>query len=70
MNRDELNERLAALDEKLIAHGVVDVKFHADYTQSYEKLAVDAITLLEALLEGRTRPMPPIGDSVRDNRLE
>lgn len=66
MNRDELKVRLAALDEKLRERGVVDVKLHADYTQPFEKVAEDVITFLEAILDGRTRPMPPLGDSVRN----
>lgn len=65
MNRDELKQRLEALDVKLKERGVVDVKFHADYTQPFEKVAEDVITVLEAVLAGKTRPMPPVGDSVR-----
>lgn len=66
MNRDELKQRLDALSAKLVEKGYVDVKFHADYTAGFDKVAEDAITVLEAVLAGRTTPMPPLGDSVRN----
>lgn len=68
MNRDELKQRLDALSAKLVEKGYVDVKFHADYTAGFDKVAEDAITVLEAVLAGRTTPMPPLGDSVRSRR--
>ncbi len=64
---NELKSRLDGLSDRLKERGVVDVKFDADYSQGLEKVGNDAAAVLEAMLDGRTRPAMPIGDSVRTN---
>ena len=62
---NELKTRLESLEERLKDRGVVDVKFDADYSQGAEKVGNDMADVLEAVLDGKTRPALPIGDSVR-----
>ena len=63
---NELKTRLESLEERLKDRGVVDVKFDADYSQGAEKVGNDMADVLEAVLDGKTRPALPIGDSVRN----
>lgn len=61
----EMRARLDNLEERLKARGVVDVKFHYEPNTSMKKLTEDLCTFLEAILEGKTSPAMPIGDSQR-----
>ena len=62
---NELKARLEGLEQRVKDRGVVDVKFDADYSQGAEKVGNDMADVLEAVLDGKTRPALPIGDSVR-----
>lgn len=57
--------RLDNLQKQLEDRGVVDVKFDADYSQGAEKVGNDMADVLEAVLDGKSHPALPIGDSVR-----
>ncbi len=59
-------DRLSKLQAALRDRGVVDVKFFLSKEEATpSKVANDAMNLLEAMLEGRTRPFTGLGDSVR-----
>lgn len=66
-NVAELQRDMSKLEARLKERGVVDVKFDADYSQGLEKVGRDAVAVLEAMLDGKTRLASPIGDSVRNN---
>lgn len=57
--------RLDNPQKQLEDRGVVDVKFDADYSQGAEKVGNDMADVLEAVLDGKSHPALPIGDSVR-----
>lgn len=68
---DATKERLQRAQAELQRRGALDVKFSYNFSMfdppknlSAEKLGSDVADMVEAVLEGRTRPMPPIGDSV------
>ena len=62
---NELKARLEGIEQRLKDRGVVDVKFDADYSQGAEKVGNDMADVLEAVLDGKSHPALPIGDSVR-----
>ena len=70
---EETKARLKVAQERLEERGVVDIKFayaHSFFDPpsthpSMEQRGVEIAELVEAVLDGKTSPMPPIGDSVR-----
>jgi len=63
--RPDLIARLDALQEKINASEIVDMKFTFTEGQTLDAnmVAEDMCHLLEAFFEGRMHPLPPIGDS-------
>lgn len=67
-NMEDATVRLTELQQRLQDKGVVDVKFFK--TEEFTKAAplrraIEIINILEAVLDGRTTPAAPFGDSVR-----
>ena len=61
-----VTDRLSRLQEALNAKGVVDVKFFQSKEQATpSKVSNDAMNLLEAMFNNRTREFTGLGDSVR-----
>lgn len=59
-------ERLEAVQNKLVGHGVIDVKFAFNENvndSSIDDVRTSVAMILEAHLAGRTTTMQPIGDS-------
>ena len=60
--------RLKNTEQRLIAKGVVDVKFsYGPHVRNadLETVCAHASDLLEAILDGRTKPLQAFGDSRR-----
>jgi hypothetical protein len=61
-------QRLDAIQQKLVARGVTDIKFcwsiHPDKPLS--QACGEVADALECYLEGRFRPLAPFGDSQRE----
>lgn len=60
-----LKDRCDNLSKRLQERGVVDVKFHYDrpVTASLSTLVDEVEDIVNAILEGRHKPMAPLGDS-------
>lgn len=61
--------RVQDIQQRLHERGVVDIKFFKQYPE-YTSLSANEqmaalCDVLEAVLDGRTAPAPPLGDSVR-----
>lgn len=66
VNDMNATDRLSALEGRLREHGAVDVKFFFSKEGATPTRVVnDAVTVLEAMLGGRTLPFNGVGDSVR-----
>jgi hypothetical protein len=61
----ELKERLDKIQQRLIDAGYKDVKLHVVPGATLEKILNDAAEILEAVLDGKTKPLPPFNDSAR-----
>lgn len=68
---EHLKSKLDELEQKLRDKGVVDVKFHIDWSKnpSPETLASDLINVIEAILDGNTTPYIPteLGEHIDNN---
>jgi hypothetical protein len=67
-NMTEARAKMDELEQRLRERGIVDVKFFKTeefYTMTPLEQARDICEVIEAMLDGRYSPAPPIGDSVR-----
>lgn len=67
-NMEQAKARMEGLEQSLRERGVVDIKFHK--SPEYSALspldqARDICDVVEAVLDGRSTPAAPLGDSVR-----
>jgi hypothetical protein len=63
----ELKERLDKIQQRLVDAGYKDVKLHVVPGATLEQALTDAAVILEAVLDGKTRPLEPFNDSLRSD---
>lgn len=72
LSRTDAKTRLDAIQLEFEKRGVKDIKlaYVPVPGKSFEQVANEAADVLEAILRGDTRPLPPVGDSVRAARSQ